>query len=231
MDPMLPYLSDLQLVAYVKTACLALLSYDTLLQLNQEYLYVWKSRWTLIKCLYLWTRYTTFIDTIIVAIQYHYVHVVMCDRSQIFNTIFSGLGLAITEMILLVRTYTLYERSKRLLLFFFLMWFSLVGVAFWAAKRWTDRFQVHSESSASPSLPLCVVSKTYEIGIGLLCYIALLVCETVIVGLTLWKVFRRYSHPNFKVLSSFNRDGVWFYLAILPTTITTVVIIFVAPVC
>ncbi|KAJ6614710.1 hypothetical protein B0H10DRAFT_2044480 [Mycena sp. CBHHK59/15] len=221
MDSSHVILSELQVVAYVKGAFLALLVYDTLLQINQEYLHVWKSRWTLIKCLYLWTRYSTFVDTTMALLHIVHANASVCNHSMMFTTIFSGFGIGITEMILMVRTYTLYERSKKLLAFFFLLWFSVGGVSFWAAIKWTAQFR----PATSSEVPECNLGDL----VGTVCYISLLVGETVIVFLTLWKCFRRFSPHNSGLLNSFYRDGVWFYLAILPFTVGTVVALFVAP--
>ncbi|KAJ7822448.1 hypothetical protein B0H13DRAFT_2447819 [Mycena leptocephala] len=70
MEPIVPIYSlaadsgeDLQITAYVDLACLTVLTYDTLLNINREYQYIWKSKWGLIKCLYLWSRYGTFLNT------------------------------------------------------------------------------------------------------------------------------------------------------------------------
>ncbi|KAF8211476.1 hypothetical protein K438DRAFT_45052 [Mycena galopus ATCC 62051] len=208
MEPLSVVLPDIQVVYYIKLAFLTLLVYDTLLQLNEEYLHVWKSRWTLIKCLYLWTSPLT------------------CDGVTTFTTIFSGFGIGVTQMILMVRTYTLYERSKKLLAFFFVLWFSVGGIAFWAVTKWT------ASNSSSSSGSSCYVSTSSSISIGLVCYFALLVGESTIVLLTLWKVLRKMVivSQQSDLLRSMYCDGVWFYLALLPFTIATVVCLFVAPI-
>ncbi|KAJ6562802.1 hypothetical protein DFH09DRAFT_1159659 [Mycena vulgaris] len=223
MDSMPVVLSDLQVVSYVKAAFLTLLVYDTLLQLNEEYLHIWKARWTLIKCLYIWTRYTTFISCMISLVQPS-----ACNRVTTFTTIFAGFGIGVTELILMVRTYTLYERSKKLLAFFFVMWFSVAGVAFWAVTKWTSSSSFTSPNASA--IPSCYFSNSSGIGIGLVCYVSLLVGETIIVLLTLWKLFRKFSLHKSGLLQSLYRDGVWFYLAILPFTIGTVAVLFFAPI-
>ncbi|KAJ6542767.1 hypothetical protein B0H19DRAFT_1171821 [Mycena capillaripes] len=64
-------------------ACLTLLVGDTLLNFSREvcttflfrrnsnvhqHRHIWKSKWSLIKCLYLWSRYGTFLDTTLAAL-------------------------------------------------------------------------------------------------------------------------------------------------------------------
>jgi len=226
-------LSDLQVVSYVKAGFLALLVYDTLLEINQEYLHIWKARWTLIKCLYLWTRYTPFITTIISLVLAIQQNSSTCN-TPMFTIIFSGFGIGITELILMVRTYTLYDRSKKLLVFFFLMWFSVSGVSFWAVTKWTsggDRANPAAPLVTSPEINIasCFSYNSSGIGIGLVCYLSLLVGEAVIILLTLWKLWRRFPHQQTGLFTSLYRDGVWFYLAIPPVTIGTVIILFIAP--
>jgi len=221
-------LLQLQVVSYIKAAFLALLAYDTLLQINQEYLYIWRARWALIKCLYLWTRYSPFIGTIIAVVYSTQPNSSACNVST-FSTVFAGFGIGITEFILMVRSYTLYERSKKLLVFFFLLWFSVSGVSFWAVTKWTTSPKFSSSSSNTSGIASCHFSNSGGIGIGLVCYLSLLVGETVIVFLTLWKLCRRFSYHKSSLLTSLYRDGVWFYLAIPPFTIATVVILFIAP--
>ncbi|KAJ6615409.1 hypothetical protein B0H10DRAFT_2041310 [Mycena sp. CBHHK59/15] len=223
--------SDLKLVSYVKAAFLTALAYDTLLHFGQEYHYVWQSHWSFIKCLYLWTRYSTFIDTIVALQETLDMHRDSSSCSHIvdFTTVFAGVGIGVTEMILMVRTYALYGRSKKLLRFFLMMWLSVAGVNVWAVIKYTASFKTQAPPSATSS---CYLSSTSNI--GLVCYVSFLTMETIIVLLTVWKGFHTFSvtnstfqHTHF--VTSFYRDGILFYLAILVFFITDVVIQAVAP--
>jgi len=214
-------LSGLQVVFYIRAAFLALLVYDWLLQINQEYLHVWKSRWTLIKSLYLLTRIGALIVTIM-----SIGNSDACNKLTTFTTAFSGLLLGVTELILMVRTYTLYERSKKLLVSFFVLWLSVGGVASWAVAKWTSASNL---TSSDPALPSCWLRDSSHISTGLVCFVSLLAGETVIVLLTLGKVFRKFYHHKSGLLKSLYCDGVWFYLAIWPCTIATVVVLVAAP--
>jgi len=228
MDSHSVLLSELQVVSYIKAGCLALLTYDSLLQIEQEYFHIWRARWTLIKVLYLWTRYSPFIAVIPAVVHYIHPNTSTCGAST-FTTIFSVFGIGITELILMIRTYTLYERSRKLLAYFFLMWFSVGGVAFWAVTKWTGSSNFSSSSANTSGAALCYFSNSSVIGIGLVCYLSLLVGEIIIVFMTLWKLCRRFSHHTSGLFTSLYRDGVWFYLAIPPFTIATVVTLFIAP--
>ncbi|KAJ7875272.1 hypothetical protein B0H14DRAFT_2715884 [Mycena olivaceomarginata] len=149
----------------IAVACLALLTYDTLLNVDMEYRHIWKSKGSLIKCLYLWSRYATFLDVTLEAL------------------IYSTFGIGITEIILMVRTYALYGRSKKLLGFFLIMWLSIVGFCTWAAINWSQSVIV----DLSPKISCDLYSSS---NVLLACFIALLAAETVIVGLTVWKAIQ-----------------------------------------
>ncbi|KAF7345056.1 hypothetical protein MVEN_01668900 [Mycena venus] len=218
--------SDLRIISYVEVGCLALLTYDTLLNLDLEYRHIWSSKWGLIKCLYLWSRYGTFFDTSLAVLKRIDRDInldpLKCNTLSKFITIFSGFGIGITEIILMTRTYALYGRSKKVLVFFMILWLSIGGFSIWAVINWMESVQVDPLPGIS-----CDLYNSNDI--LLLCYIALLAGETVIVLLTLWKGFHtfylvgsdaQYSH----LITSFYRDGIMFYLVMLLTFIVVVVL-------
>ncbi|KAJ7619499.1 hypothetical protein FB45DRAFT_930935 [Roridomyces roridus] len=224
-----PLLSQLQVVSYIKAGFLALFTYDTLLQIQQEYLYIWKARWTLVKFLYLWTRYSPFIGATISVV--HSSHPDFSKCNDMFTIVFGGFGIGITDLILIIRTYTLYERSKRLLVFFFFLFFSVGGVSFWAITKMTGSSHFRASNTETTGVASCYFTDAGTLGIGLVCYISLLAGELVIILLTLWKMCRKFSQDSSGpgILTSLYRDGIWFYLGILPFTIATVIISFIAP--
>ncbi|THU87070.1 hypothetical protein K435DRAFT_804607 [Dendrothele bispora CBS 962.96] len=71
--PSASVLSDLVAANYIKVACLTLLvpfnTYDTLITLGLECTYIWKRRWSVVKVLYIYNRYSTFIDTVISVVE------------------------------------------------------------------------------------------------------------------------------------------------------------------
>ncbi|KAJ7749044.1 hypothetical protein DFH07DRAFT_559404 [Mycena maculata] len=220
-------LSDLQSVSYVDVACLSLLSYDTLLNINQEDRHIWRSKWGLIKCLYLWTRYSTFIDTIL-AVRNRFQRVVNSPSCRSISGFDTSVGIGITAVILMVRTYALYGRSKRLLVFFAIMWLLIGGVDMWALLRYTESFKPVADSPVSSPIGVsCDVDSSSNI--VLVCLVSLLVGETVVVLLTLWKGLYTFfpvgsTGQQSHLVTTFYRDGILFYLAILLIFIIDVVL-------
>ncbi|KAJ7819505.1 hypothetical protein B0H13DRAFT_2131460, partial [Mycena leptocephala] len=204
--------------------------YDTLLNVGREcrllmavssYL---ESKWGLIKCLYLWSRYGTFVDTILNVTRRLDMRVNLnpssCTTLSKIVTIFAGLGIGIAEIILMTRTYAIYGRSKKLLGFFIIMWLSFGGVALWAVINWTDSFKLPEAHTS------CDLESSNNI--LLVCLVSILAGETVIVLLTLWKGFRTCSLGgsalrSSRLVISFYRDGIMFYLVMLLILILAVV--------
>ncbi|KAF8169108.1 hypothetical protein K438DRAFT_2024723 [Mycena galopus ATCC 62051] len=232
MDPIAAQ-SDLQLNSYINVASLTLLTYDTMLNFSLEYRYIWKSKWGLIKCLYLWARYGTFLEISLDVLRRVDARVNLdpstCTTLSKFITIYSGFSMGITEVILMVRTYALCGRSKTLLGFFIALWLSIGAFCTWALLNYTGSIQVEP-SSYSISCDLYSSNN-----ILLLCYVALLAGETVIVLLTLWQALRTYrqaglAFKSHRLILSFYRDGVMFYLVMLLCLIFVVVLQSDAPV-
>ncbi|KAJ7252329.1 hypothetical protein C8J57DRAFT_1351591, partial [Mycena rebaudengoi] len=173
---------SLRLNNYVNLACLTLLVYDTILNIGLEYHHIWQKKWSLIKCLYLLSRYGTFLTTNIVVLEWLDMNMdsSSCKALSKFDAIFSGLGMGITEIILMVRTYALYGRSKKVLGFFVVLWLSTGGVNAWALSSWTESFVVPPSSGIS-----CVPESSNNV--LLVCYSSLLAVETIIVALTMWQ--------------------------------------------
>ncbi|KAJ6614711.1 hypothetical protein B0H10DRAFT_2044489, partial [Mycena sp. CBHHK59/15] len=196
-----------------------------------KYRYVWQSHWSFIKCLYLWTRYSTFIDTIVALQETLDMHRDSSSCSHIVD--FTTHHIELYIAILMVRTYALYGKSKKLLRFFLMMWLSVGGVDVWAVIKYIASFKTQAPPSATSS---CYLSSTSNI--GLVCYVSFLTMETSktdIVLLTVWKGFHTFSvtdstFQHTRLVTSFYRDGILFYLAILVFFITDVVIQAVAPV-
>ncbi|KAF9074409.1 hypothetical protein BDP27DRAFT_1317033 [Rhodocollybia butyracea] len=233
-DNITSILIDSHIVIYTQVAMLTLLTYDYILSFSQEVAYVWFSNWGWIKVLYLFTRYSPFIDTIL-AIEEKlnpYIDTVSCNRTMTFNTIFSGLGIGISDIILMIRTYAMCQRSRKVLLILVLQWVFISVVDLLAIVKWTGSF---SEPIVSVGgYPSCFLAG--ENKDGMVNYVSLLVGETVVVALTFWQGFRdcHYSKYGFfaasqGVLVNFYRDGILFFMCILPITLGNVLVLVFAP--
>ncbi|KAF5383921.1 hypothetical protein D9757_007427 [Collybiopsis confluens] len=166
---------------------LTLLTYHYVLSFSEEVAYVWYTKWGLVKVLYFYSRYTPFIDTILAVQEQVNPHIssTSCHRIMVFNTIFAGLGIGISDLILLVRTYAMYQNSRKVLVILIISWTPVAIVNIVVAFRWTSSL---SEITLTGSLAGCL--PVGENSTGIINYAFLLGGETIVVVLTMWQAFR-----------------------------------------
>ncbi|KAF7364281.1 hypothetical protein MSAN_01088000 [Mycena sanguinolenta] len=230
MDGLNTPVYDLQLVSRIDVGMLTVLTYDTLLNVDQEYRLVWQSPWSIVKFLYLFARYSPFVDG---ALGVHIrtqlgITPETCHIMTGFARIFAVLGTIITELILTVRTYALYEQSLSLLSFLAVMWLAITGVNIWALVQWTGSLIPVSMSTANS----CNLDSHQNIGITI--YASILAGETIIVLLTAWKGLHtfwlsRSIYRHSQLITTFYRDGLLFYLAIFVILVVDVSLELQAP--
>ncbi|KAI0683223.1 hypothetical protein BC835DRAFT_762671 [Cytidiella melzeri] len=104
-----------------------LLVFDWLLLFSDEVKHVWNSRWSFIKVLYLWTRYSPVADTILgLVAHFSYLTPEQCRTSDAASSILLGIGVYMSELIFIWRTFALWKDSK-------IVKYSLGGV--WLVSR------------------------------------------------------------------------------------------------
>ncbi|KAE9396192.1 hypothetical protein BT96DRAFT_977584 [Gymnopus androsaceus JB14] len=239
MDDVIALLVDSQILMYIKVAMLALLSYDYFLSLAQEVAFVWSSDWSFVKVLYLVSRYSPFIDTILVVEGRLSADITIasCNSTMTFTTIFAAAGIALSDLILVARTYVVYQRSRKVLIVLVVSWIVLSIVNIATATFWTKSPSEVDPSSIISGIPLCL-QRNITSHIGMINYVALLVFETIVAALTLWKVFTQQyfkfgfswtSETTRNLVLTFYRDGLLFYMFILPITLGNALVLAFAP--
>ncbi|KAJ7628518.1 hypothetical protein FB45DRAFT_918491 [Roridomyces roridus] len=218
--PPVTTLHDSQIVAYIPVAFFALLVYDTLLTMSQEIEYIWKSKMGPVKCLYLFARYTTFV-TASLAMGLHFQwgkDAATCRTILRFTRMFTGFEIGVTEIILLIRTYALYSRPRKMLVSLVLLWIVIGTLNIWGMIGWARSLTVKSEPFTN-----CILedSSNYI----LICYGARLVGETILAALTLAKYIPILGEGNnSNLVATFYQDGILWYLAMLSVLTTNVVL-------
>ncbi|KAJ3873820.1 hypothetical protein F5051DRAFT_418276 [Lentinula edodes] len=213
---------QLKIVTYVTISFLALLIYDWFISLSREVIRVWQSRWSLVKVLYLYTRYAPFIVMAISAQE----RVSSTCNKMTFTTIFAGFTIGISDLILMLRTYSIYNKSRRVLAIFGLSWVVISAACVWAIIRFTASIPGSEGTGSSSSCFLSSESK-----VVLVCYISLLAGEWVVTLLTIWKTFDLYHKSGFhisQVVSMVYCEGLFYYFMILPFTIADVAVLLSA---
>ncbi|KIP07082.1 hypothetical protein PHLGIDRAFT_432425 [Phlebiopsis gigantea 11061_1 CR5-6] len=214
------------------SGCLAV--YEYLITFAEERRLIWNSRWSATKVLFIVTRYGPFLDFAMIIWELQAasnLNKAQCEFVY-YGTgwhIFSGLLVA--EVILLLRTWAVYERRRIVAL----------GLSAWALVIWIPmgvclglflcsiKFGPFPDDYIIPGSNCNVVS-----GHGkflLVSWILLALFEIVILGLMLAKAIKmyRYTGRNSVVFKTIFRDGTIFYLYMFIITLANVILIHFAP--
>ncbi|KAJ3934648.1 MAG: hypothetical protein NXY57DRAFT_646304 [Lentinula lateritia] len=108
--------------------------------------------------------------------------------------LFAGFTIGISELILMLRTYSIYNKSRRVLAIFGLSWVVISAACVWAVIRFTASIPASEGTGSSSS---CVLPS--ESNVVLVCYISLLAGEWVVTLLTIWKTFDLYHKSGFHI--------------------------------
>jgi hypothetical protein len=106
-----------QSILYIKIASGALLVYDYLCTLDLEVAYVWAGPWTLGTFLFILNRYLPFVDIfILIQLLAGNPSPETCVTYSKVATWFMVTGVIISEIILMLRTYALWECRRSILI-------------------------------------------------------------------------------------------------------------------
>jgi len=220
---------DLQAVKYVHAATITLLVHDAIISLGDESRLIWPTKWSILKVLYLMSRYAPFIDTILDVYDYLIPNPGLraCYITSSISCLGAVIGVATSELILFVRTWALFDRSTKLLYGFAALWIGAVTVALWSAGEFVKTL---SFGFRPPPLERVVGCNTVNVNpVIFLAFVALLVIELTLVTLTLWKGVQLLRSGLTPFMASFYKTSIFFYIAIFPLTIGNVLVFLIAP--
>ncbi|KAJ3513293.1 hypothetical protein NLJ89_g3023 [Agrocybe chaxingu] len=185
MDPISTTARNLLVVKYCQIASYTALAYDIFITFPQELERIWKRKISGVSVLYLINRYGNLLEFIVVLV---------VDK---LCTTPTGRGKP-SELIMILRTYALYNRSLWILIFLLLLLSCQISIAAWT---------VSASSSLDLPPPL--------IGDHACLWIMYLVLDVCIFILTLWRtrIYLR-SASRSRVITTFMRDGILFFFVI-----------------
>ncbi|KAJ6515369.1 hypothetical protein C8R45DRAFT_1086583 [Mycena sanguinolenta] len=212
----------IQLVKYFCAASLTLLGYDWLTCLEREVETVWGSPWKGAKILYLLSRYIPLVN--LSSALYYYVvfepTVLTCQRVDALAGWLTAIGIVVSEGMLIMRTYAIYNSSKKILVFLLVLLAVLVGIAFPTAELF-----IRSLRYGQP--PIGTINGCFPVSgsaIIFVSFIAILLFETTIVALTVYSAFRHYRRDSSPVIKVLYRDSLFFFLCIFFITLGNVLV-------
>lgn len=205
-------------------ACITLLVYDYTLTFQQEVELVWKGRWGLGTVLFVFNRYSPFVESVVsISIRFFFPSPQMCEKLTAVLTWFIVLGLLTSESILMLRTYAIWNRSRKAL------WILLVTGTLVSALGVTfTEMELRSiKWKHAPDGKGCHISEAGTI--IFLAYISLLVCETTIAAMTAIKAVSHLRRSNSDFVVTLYRDGFLFYLYCIGISLLNIVLTVTGP--
>ncbi|KAI9065135.1 hypothetical protein FKP32DRAFT_1568491, partial [Trametes sanguinea] len=193
----------------------AILYYDYLLTLFDEIDYFWKSaNVSLVSVLFVIIRYVGLLAPIPVAIEYlaDLPEIVrdLCRRLETYHQAYAIASQAIVAILLVIRTYALYERNKRILALLIVT--HVGGGIFCLISIVTNMSPVKTSIPMPFSFRGCNLGLTDKQGIHLaLAWGAMLWFDTTIFVLTLLRALRMRRHLPGGLLEIMFRDGTVYY--------------------
>ncbi|KLO11023.1 hypothetical protein SCHPADRAFT_492467 [Schizopora paradoxa] len=224
----------LQIFQYSSVAFIALLSYEYLIEFDDEIRYLWNRRLSLGGVLLLLCRYLPFSSSIFL---YLYVMTTNFDPSHcravsIASTVIVIVEFMVAIMVLLIRSYVVWERSKRMTIVM-IIWACIViaGLCYPVAMYDENIFSAEIHTTHG-----CIVMDRQgnRVGIGI---IFLLASETFSLGILLAKAishrrFMKNMHSEVSkdcILTVMARLGIGYYLCTIAISIMNFVLLEQGP--
>ncbi|KIL62540.1 hypothetical protein M378DRAFT_165561 [Amanita muscaria Koide BX008] len=99
------------IIGYVNASAMALQVYDFYQTLELEVKFIWSTRWTPLKALYLFMKYLPFVDVSLILIRDNgYMHASTCRTVNLAIGLLFYLGIGAAQVVLTLRTWVLYDR-------------------------------------------------------------------------------------------------------------------------
>ncbi|KAJ7020190.1 hypothetical protein C8F04DRAFT_1145198 [Mycena alexandri] len=219
--------SRIQMVKYSDLASIALLVFEYLLTFNLEVTLVWPSTWSTSKVLFVLSRYLPFLE---IPLTSYYVFAstpaaTLCRTVNSIIIITRVLGIGIAEAILLLRTYALSGRDRRVLTRFGS--FFVLGVS---TSIITCSLFIRSSIYDVPPLHLVgcnLVGGTF-IFIGIPFMIVAL-NEIVLMSYTLRVGLKTYRHSLSPLVITLYADGIMYFVFLSTGSIVNLCILVAGP--
>ncbi|KAG1809137.1 uncharacterized protein BJ212DRAFT_1484641 [Suillus subaureus] len=208
----------LQLLAYLYTSMATFWTYDYICSLHEEWTFLLRSRWTKVKALYITARYVPFLITTM------NLYLILAPNENTNNcqipinliTSLSLISLTCSECLFVLRTYTLWNKNRILLVAMLFTLFAITVPSF--IIGFTATATSSSTASAIPSCDRSSGSFSF-----LIPFILLLVFQLVLISLTLVRVMQRWRSAKGPLYAILVKHNIFYYACGLLLSVANVV--------
>ncbi|KAJ6450794.1 hypothetical protein C8R45DRAFT_1042794 [Mycena sanguinolenta] len=212
-----------RLIPSTLLSCATILIYDWLCTLDQEITHVWLRPLSPGTALFALNRYAPFIDiSVALSAKFQRISPEDCLTRNTIVAWFTVLGIFLSEVILMLRTWALWERSRSVL-----VWLIILGACALIPTIAVTELEIRSLLYIPTTGVGCTVGKARAIII--VAYILVLLLETTIVILTAVKAFRHLRYSREPWLIRLYRDGMMFYVCLLLISLANILVPILAP--
>jgi len=213
----------------MRLAATSLLVYDYFLTLDSEVTLMWSSKLSLMKILYFYTRYSAFIDVPLVL--YYQVKTdisaVDCKRIYLSASWLVVVGIIVAEVILMIRTWALWQRGKRMAVA--LVTLSIIAIVAAGVIEGLYLKTLTFASFPGNETPGCLlIGGNPTIGVN---FILIIIVETVVLILTVTAGIQRFrfARSSQGLASVLHHDGVMFYVYLFTISLLNFIVILTVP--
>ncbi|KAJ7584804.1 hypothetical protein C8J56DRAFT_949088 [Mycena floridula] len=206
-----------------ETATATILIYDYFCTLDQEIKYVWSRPWGFSTILFLLNRYPPFVDTmLLLSSKFTQNSITKCHSVTACITWMAFLGIIVSEVILMLRTYAIWRRRSILILFSSMTVVTIVisGVCIQLYLNSLKFFVIPHRNG-------CFSTSTTKI--IFIAFVLLAIMESVIAALMLSKAAQHLRQSRSPWVVALYRDGLLFYCFLLFLSVANVISPIVLP--
>ncbi|KAI5116374.1 hypothetical protein M0805_008687 [Coniferiporia weirii] len=211
---------NIQVEFFARISATMLLAYDTVITMDKEVKYFWKTPFTPISFLYFLNRYLGLLEALVG---------VRCGFSAWFYQISGWIGILAIDVILLIRVIALYERSRKLTVCLSSLFVAEAAVMLWFSVR----------IQLGIGMPITRIGDATECGIitdvtqlmSVLYWIPPTVFELVLLvlsvrkGAEFWRITAGLK--GFKLMHVLIRDQVVYFALVLACGVANAILIYV----
>ncbi|KAH7915751.1 hypothetical protein BJ138DRAFT_1141204 [Hygrophoropsis aurantiaca] len=201
--------NDLQRINYVYVSVAVVWATDYVLQLGNEVVFLWSTRWGKTKILYCLARYIPFILIGMNLFQSLKPNLdpKMCHPLYEVGAGLSGLSLVCSECIFFLRTYAIWGRNRKVLV---VLTSSLVAlVVAVIVVLFTYQSSIKFVTPPVPVITGCY--RTGQDNVLFIAYLLLLVFELEVLAFTLFKAVKQYRQAHNQLLQILIQHNIFYF--------------------